>query len=105
MRSLFISLMLFVSLIGVQAQSTGEIWYRPVNVGNAEFKDAVVDGQTIRFFKGEWLETEAKGNGNIVMRTFSGDVTATLQTDNQSIGNHKKRTNETPSSLGIDASF
>ena len=95
MRSLFISLMLLVSLIGAQAQSTGEIWYRPANVGNAEFKDAVVDGQTIRFFKGEWLETEAKGKGNIVVRTFSGDVAATLQTDSQSIGDHKLRTNET----------
>lgn len=83
MRLLLINVLMLVSIIGAQAQ---ERWFRPVNVGTAEHKDVVINGDTIRYFKGEWLETVAKGNGDVII---SGD---TLPTDPLSLADHNKRT-------------
>lgn len=58
-----------------------------MNVGIQEHKDVVIEGDTIRFFKGEWLETVAKGNGDVII---SGD---TLPTDPLSLAYHISRTN------------
>ena len=58
-----------------------------MNVGKQEHKDVVIEGDTIRFFKGEWLETVAKGSGDVII---SGD---TLPTDPLSLAYHKERTN------------
>lgn len=58
-----------------------------MNVGKQEHKDVVIDGDTIRFFKGERLETVAKGSGDVII---SGD---TLPTDSLSLANYKERTN------------
>ncbi|MBR5105997.1 MAG: hypothetical protein IKU93_06135 [Alistipes sp.] len=84
MRLLLINILMLVSIIGAQAQ---ERWFRPVNVGTEEHKDVVINGDTIRYFKGEWLETVAKGKGDVII---SGD---TLPTDPLGLANHYQRTN------------
>lgn len=100
MRLILTNFLLLISILGVQAQTSDEKWFRPIKVDNAEFKDAVIDGDTIRFFKGEWLETVAKGSGDVILGID------TLHVDAQSIGDYKKRTKDnsySPISLTLTA--
>ena len=68
MKKLLVNLLLFVPILGIQAQQENtERWFRPINVSNDEHKDAIVEKDTIRFFKGEWLEVVAKGQGDVLL--------------------------------------
>lgn len=90
MRILLTNLLLLFTIIGAQAQQHGG-WFRSVNVKSDEsYKDVKVDeNTTIRFFKGEWVETVAEKNGDIIV---NGN---TLPTDAHSLGAWKSRTQDT----------
>lgn len=81
--------MLLAAFVGAQAKESAERWFRPVKVEKKqEYKDAVVDKDTIRFFRGEWLETTEQKKGDI---RLGGKA---LSLDEQGIGDHKKRTSD-----------
>lgn len=89
MKRLSVVILLLAAFVGAQAKESAERWFRPVNVTkNQEHKDAVEGKDTIRFFKGEWLETTEKGKGDILL---GGEV---LPLDAQKIGDHKNRTSD-----------
>lgn len=92
MRFLLTNLLLLLSIVGVQAQEAAKArWFRPINVGKADYRDVVVaEGDTVRFFKGEWLETTAEKEGNVIL----GGNKGTLMVDKQSICIYKERTKE-----------
>lgn len=88
MRILLINLLLLFSIVGAQAQSqTAERWFRPVQTGKEEYKDVTFNGDTIRFFKGEWVETVAKGNERVI---WDGGIIE----DKTLASGYKQRSNE-----------